>query len=499
MRPIILNLLLAAALAHGQTVVQSFDGDLGPGLDACQNGHGHCDRPEMDVAVNGKQVVQVTWQNLRIYDYSGRLVRSTPMAEFIRRAGLNPTPPTNPNAKNPPAASGPYEPHVVYNEFIERWIVTVTGLNDSTIVSTSSDATGSWGGAYISCQSNGPCLDFDPAIHVGFDKNGVYECGGHMGDDNPHTIPKVAYDCFAIPNAEVLGIAKGMPPAHINRAHNMPLDIFPAVDHTPSKPATAPALFLAKTCNRTVMGGCQNAMSDPFEWVVVSFTWNGASGVYVEQTVKTDIGSKQNKWRYSKPCCGPLGTIPQAGDKSIGLRVAESHRLTNLVQSASHLQAAMASGPCSADCGSHGADTGNIAIWVDLDCSKPAACVVSQTAKLSGEGLNAAFATVGIDGMGNTGVVAVSSNASSDLSVLLWTRRKSDPPNTFRGPTTVTSGTQPFTCLNTRDMATIGNAAGVQTSLDPLDRMRLWTTQQYGGDAARCVWTTRIVAYRVDQ
>ena len=493
----ILCLLLAAAATQAQTIVQSFDGDRGPGLAACEAGHGHCDRPEMDVAVNGKQVVQVTWQNVLIYDYSGHLVRSTPMAEFVRKAGLDPTPPPNPHVKTEPKARGPYEPHVVYNEFLQRWIITVTALNDSTLVSTSSDATGAWGGAYVSCQENGPCLDFDPAIHVGFDKNGVYECGGHLGDDNPHTIPKVAYDCFAISNAEILAIAKGTAPAHINRKHNMPLDIFPAIDHTPNKAKSAPALFLSKTCNRTVMGACQNAMHDSFEWVVDTFTWKGATGTYDEQTVKTDVGSKQNKWLYSKPCCGPLGSVPQAGNKTIALRVAESHRLTNLVQSGSHLQAAMTSGPCTSDCGSQGTDTSNVAFWVDLDCSKPAACVVSQTAKISGEGLNPEFATVGIDGAGNVGVVAVSSNASSDLSVLLWTRRKSDPANTLRGPTTVINGTQPFTCLNTRDMATVGNAAGVFTALDPHDKTKLWTTQQYGGDAARCVWTTRIVEYQI--
>ena len=47
----------------------------------------------MDVAANGKQVVQVTWQNVRIYDYNGRLLHSTPMATLIRNAGLNPVPP----------------------------------------------------------------------------------------------------------------------------------------------------------------------------------------------------------------------------------------------------------------------------------------------------------------------------------------------------------------------------------------------------------------------
>src|ERR1039458_9200332 len=49
---------LLARSATAQTIVRSFDGDSGPGLAVCESGITHCDRPEMDVAVNGKQVVQ---------------------------------------------------------------------------------------------------------------------------------------------------------------------------------------------------------------------------------------------------------------------------------------------------------------------------------------------------------------------------------------------------------------------------------------------------------
>ena len=491
---------LLARSATAQTIVRSFDGDSGPGLAVCESGITHCDRPEMDVAVNGKQVVQVTWQNVRVYDYSGRLLQSTPMPAFVRNAGLDPNPPTRPN-ENPPRPPTPYEPHVVYDEFIGRWILTVTALNDSTLVSATSDATGSWGGAYMSCQQRGPCLNFDPAVHIGYDKNGVYECAGHLGDDNPHTIPKVAYDCFAIPPSEVQAIARRRPPVHVNRAHNMPLDVIPAIDHNPSKPARAPAFFGAKTCDRVVLGACQNSMNYPFEWVVDTFTWSGVTGTYnaegAEQTVKTGVGSTENKWLYSKPCCGPLGVIPQAGNEAIGLRVAESHRLTNLIQFGTHLQGVMSSGPCATACGSQGTDTTNVLFWADLDCSKPTACVVSQTAKISGPGLNPAFASVGVDAAGNVGVVAVSSTASTDLSILLWTRRTADPPNTFAGPTTIVAGTQPYTCLKTKNMETVGNAAGVLTALDPLDGAKLWTTEHWSNDATACVWNTRIIEYQI--
>jgi hypothetical protein len=492
------NILFPHAAATAQTIVHSFDGDRGPGLAVCETGVTHCGLPEMDVAANGKEVVQVTWQNVRIYDYNGRLLQSTPMSTFIRNAGLNPIPPER--RPTTPSAPGPFEPHVVYDEFINRWIVTITCLNDCMLVSASADPAGKWGGVYLSCGQGGPCLNFDPALHIGFDKNGVYYCGAHIADDNPHTIPGYAYDCFAAPNAEVKAIARGSPPAHVNRAHNMPLDIMPAIDHNRSKPAGAPAFFSAKTCERATVGACQNSTGYSFSWLVETFTWKGVSGTYNpggEQVVKTDVGSTRNKWFYSKPCCGPMATLGQAGNDTIGLRAAESHRLTNLVQFGSHLYGVMGSGACTASCGSQGTDTTNVMFWFDMDCSKPTACVVSQTAKISGENFNPTFATVGVDKAGNVGIVAESSSSATDLSVLLWTHRKTDAPNTFNGPTTIVSGTQPYTCLNTNNFASIGNAAGILTALDPADGAKLWTSQQWSNDAARCVWKTRIVQYQI--
>jgi hypothetical protein len=91
----------------------------------------------------------------------------------------------------------------------------------------------------------------------------------------------------------------------------------------------------------------------------------------------------------------------------------------------------------------------------------------------------------------------MSSTAETDLSILLWTRRKSDPPNRISGPVTVVAGTQPYTCGPNTEFASVGNPAGILTSLDPADGTKLWTTMQWGNDAAPCVWNTRIVAYQI--
>jgi hypothetical protein len=297
----------------------------------------------------------------------------------------------------------------------------------------------------------------------------------------------------------VAAIARGTPPLHLNRVHDMPLDIMPAIDHNRRKARSAPEFFAAKTCSRAEPGGCQRSVNFPFEWIVDTFTWTGLSGSYsndkAEQIIKTDVGSRQDKWLYNLPCCTVNAGIAQAGS-DILLRSAESHRLSNLVQFGSHLYGALGSGPCTKDCGTQGVDTNNVAFFVDLDCSNPAACSVSHTEKISGE-FNPEFASIGVDAHGNLGIAAESSTASTDLSVLLWTHKATDAGNTFAGPTTVALGTQPYTCLNNRNLALIGNAVGVLTLLDPADGTKLWTTQQWSHDATRCIWNTRIVEYEI--
>ena len=486
---------------RSQTIVRSFDGDSGPGAEVCDEGRTHCGWADMSVGVSGKQVVQVTWQNVRVYDYTGKLLRSTSLETFIGDAGLEaiPTPRTvAPAAKAVSVKLGPYEPTVAFDEFINRWIVSVTGKSDSLLVSATSDALGPWKGVNLSCLSDGPCLTFDPALRLGFDKNGVYYCGAHVGEGNPHTLEGVANDCFAVPSMEVAAVAQGSVPTHINRAHAMPHEVIPVVDHNRNKAPGAPAYFMAKTCDRSVQGGCQNATHYSFEWIVDSFTWNGPIGTYHEQLVKTRIGSTENKWLFSKPCCGPQASSPQAGNDKVDLRGAESHRFNNAVQFGTHLLGVMSSGPCTSDCGEQGTDSGNIAFWVDMDCSRSDTCVVSQTAKISGPDVNPEFSTTGVDASGNVGITAVSWTPTTNLSILLWTHRASDSPNTIHGPMTVIAGTQPYTCELGRTYANVENPAGVITALDPTDGTMLWVSHQWADSSARCMWKTRIIQYQVE-
>ena len=145
--------VLFVSASEAQKVVQSFDGNRGPGLADCQARKNWCGRQsETNVAANGRQVVQVTWQNVRIYNYSGKLLQSIPVATFVRNAGLDPT------AGRKDSGKGPFEPHVLYDELIGRWLISVTAHSDSLLVSASDDAMGKWGGVYPSCLDGGPCL-----------------------------------------------------------------------------------------------------------------------------------------------------------------------------------------------------------------------------------------------------------------------------------------------------------------------------------------------------
>lgn len=486
-----LTALACLGLSRAQSIVRSFNGDQGAGLPSCQ-ANPQCGRqPEMNVAANGRQVVQITRQSVLSYDYNGKLLRSTPLAEFVRGAGLDPM---------TRRGTGPIEPHIVFDEFLERWIVTLTCRNDCLLVSDSPDPAGKWGGVYLSCLQGGPCLEQNPSLKLGYDRNGIYICGAHGGDENQHTVRGIANDCFAVPAAEVRGIARGVAPAHTNRGHNFPLDTIPAVDEDPEKPSKAPAFFLAKSCDHDDPASCQNATNFSFDWIVDTFHWTGNGfGKFNragEQVVKTAVGSKRNQWLYNLPCCGKDAAIAQAGS-SVRLRAAESHRLTNLVQYRSRLQGVLSSGPCSSNCGDQGSDLNNVMFWVELDCSNAALCSVSRTAKISGAQFNPEFASLGVDKQGNLGIVAASSTAESNLGVLLWAHRASDPTSLFEGPIPVIAGSKPYTCHSDKNVVPIGNSVGILTLRDPGDGLKLWTTQQWSNEIKPCVWNTRIVQYQI--
>ena len=452
----------------GLAIVQSFDGDTGPGLATCQM-PGHCNLPEMNAAASGSQVVQVTWQNVKVFDHSGNILSTTALPAFITNAGLTPTSGSVPK---------PYEPHVVFDEFIQRWIITASCKYDCLLVSASSDAQGGWAGIYVDNDGS------DPSMHLGYDKNGVYIEENQPGTNAAANQNGTAGIYFAIPAAEMKWVGT-FNPTHKNRAANRPLDGSPALDQNPNKLPTDPAFSVTKSCN----GNCQNATNLSFDWVVTSVTWSGTTATYgSDRLVMTGVGSSQNLWLYNTP----IAAVSQPGTAG-QIRPIEGHRVLSVGQNGSHLVTALGSGPCTSagPCATQGLDANNLFFWVDLDCTNASSCVVSQTGKVSDPTNHLAFPTVGVASNGNIGIVAGSLGAGIYPSILAWGRSAGDPANTLTGPITVMTGTQPDTCVTSP--VSYANAAGLTTVRDPVDPTKLWTTHQYSDSASPCVWQTRIV------
>jgi hypothetical protein len=455
------------------TVTIQFDGDVGPGLAGCTGTDAQCRQiPEANVAANGTQVAQVTWRNVNVYDYGGHLSQSTPLATVITNAGLNPA----------SSLGFPYEPHIVFDEFIGRWIITASCLYDCLLVSASSDATGSWQGIYVSNQGN------DPGMHLGYDKNGVYIADYAPADSDSNTAG-FSYDLFAIPSAEAMWTTQ-FAPTHLNQTHNRALDAMTIIDHDASKLPTDPAFFVSKNCPS---GSCQNGTNFSFDWVVTALTWSATTATYsAEQLIQTAPGSSQNQWLYNTPV-----DMTQLGSSAPPMRAAESHRVMDAIQFGTHVNAVLASGPCASSCGSvQGVDTKNLMFWVDLDCTTPAACTVSQTAKISDTNNNYVWPSLGVDQNGNVGLSAAAVGASLDPSIVAWGHPASAAAGTLSGPTTVTQGTQPYSCI--ASPVGFATAVGITTVRDPVDPTKLWTTMQYGESATACVWNTRIFQYQVN-
>ncbi len=461
----VIDAAIDAPGSGGGPIVQSFDGEVGVGLTACESTGGHCDRPEMNVAANGSQVVQVTSRSVVVYSYAGAVLQTTPMTTFITGAGVT-------------ANATPIEPHIVYDEFIQRWIVTATCAFDCVMVSATSDATGAWAGIYLDNYGN------DPSIHLGYDANGVYLSEVQPGTNPDAGFAGVAGVYFAIPSAEMKWTGT-FAPAHKNRVANMPIDGMPSIDQNPNTPTTDAAFFVSRTCS----GSCQNTSAYAFQWIVNAVTWSGTTATYgPDQLIKSSVGSTQDQWFYFTP----IAAVSQLGS-AVQIRPIEGHRLMNVAQAGTHVYGALGSGPCTnaATCGSQGTDANNLFFWFDLDCTTATACVVSQTGKVSDPTNHLEFATIGAATNGDLSIVAASTGATIDPTVVLWTHTGNDAANTVSAPETVIAGTQPDTCVN--NPVSFASAVGISTVRDPVDPTKLWTTHQYSNSASPCTWATRIV------
>ena len=249
---------------------------------------------------------QVTWQNFNVYDYTGKLLSSVPLANLITNAGLNPK-----------STQGfPFEPHVLYDEFIGRWLLTSTCLYDCFLVSSTSDATGTWSSICM-VNHNGS----DPGMHLGYDVNGAYLSEAGTGTDS--NTATYSYTFFSIPAAE-LQWTTSLAPTHLNISLNTPRSIGMPICRSQCREGNAsdPAFFVVKSCPS---GSCQNGTNFSFDWIVTTVTWSGTTASYsADQLVPTAVGSAQNHWLFNTELNGP-----QSGSRSSDSRrrIASGHGL----------------------------------------------------------------------------------------------------------------------------------------------------------------------------
>src|SRR5215469_6819202 len=123
MKTFLTVVVLITHFAFSQTILTQFDGDIGTGGSATTKPT-YRDHPDATAAANGAQVVEVTGQNVNVYSYDGKLLKSTRTSDLINAAGLR--------------AEKVADPRVVFDPFIGsgRWVVVCSCSDDFLIVSS---------------------------------------------------------------------------------------------------------------------------------------------------------------------------------------------------------------------------------------------------------------------------------------------------------------------------------------------------------------------------
>jgi hypothetical protein len=431
--------------SSGVNIVAQFDGDTGSG-----NPPSYKDHPDMAIGANGTQVVETTGQNVMVYSYSGSILHSTSVVKFIS------------------AATGTVgtinDPRVIYDPFISRWLFVCSCSENYLIVSATSDATGTWKGVPLSSDSG------DLLMRVGFDRNGVYV--GEVAQGSP------TQNLFALPNADVAWSGAGtVSLAHEAIATGMPFDQIPVVDLNANKSATAPEYFVVRS------GPAQTGSNVTLSLLVSSVTWSGLPSSPVAQFSSTPT-TIPTGFLYNTPIDMAQPALPN-------IRGVEDHRLfAAYAYAGTHIYALVASGPCTSNCGSQGADAHDLIFFFDLSIP---ALTLNQGVKISSAGGDLIFPSLAVDAQGNVAIAATGVSSVAPPSIYEWHQLSSDAPGTIHGPNLLTPGNDSYSCINTP----VGWGTYSATVQDASNGMNLWTVQEYGNSSTPCNWFTHIVDFQI--
>lgn len=423
----------------GGPIIQ-FDGDTGAG-----NPPAYKDHPDMAVAANGTQVVETSGQNINVYNYSGTLVKSTPISSFIANA-VGTVGTVN-------------DPRMVYDPFISRWLFVCSCAANYLIVSADTDATSTWKGVALSGDSG------DLAMRIGFDKNGVYVV--------QTDIVTITSKLFALPNNDVAW-ASGttISLTHEGIATGKTLDEMPAIDLDQNKLATAPEYFVTRSSPGAA------GPNVPINLVVDSVTWSGSVASFASSVV-IPTGLLFNAAKAAQQPATPniLGT--------------EDHRIFSAYAfGGSHLYVVAASGPCASNCGAQGTDSHDLFFLLDVNIPN---LTLNQGIKIASAQNDLIFPSLAVDSQGNVALAATGVSASQAASVYEWHRLATDSGSTIHGPNLLTSGSATYSCAR----SPVGWGTYSTTAQDGGDGTRLWTVQEYANSATPCQWGTRVVGFKV--
>jgi hypothetical protein len=448
-----LILVLAISLAcHGQTVVHSFDGDVGAGTSS------NPDHPNPYADSNGTYVVSVTWQNFLISNYSGTPISTTGILTFLSNAGFTCT---------YPAAT---EVRVIYDRFISRWIVVTNcdGPKDLFIVSSGSDPTTStWKGVALQVSPGA-----DPTLKIAYDKNWVA-----VTESTPACGPTTATEIL-LPQADAAWSGGG----NVSLTHEVigtchTFEAIPCMDTNASKGTTAPFYFVSR------VGQTQTQTNAALTLAVDTFTPTSATaGTLSAAGSPTTITTP---YLYNTPV-----DPAQPGSPS-GVRGAESHRGYSCTSTNStDMQLVWSTGPCSTSgtCNSETVNTHQHTDWFDV--ATPALTLI-QSAKIFSTSIDYIFPSLGLDSSNNTAIVATGCGTSQFCSIYSWTHFASDASGVIHGPTLLTSGTANYQVCNTTPHPGWGDYAS--TLQDVSNPATVWTIAEYANSSTPCASYTRIL------
>jgi hypothetical protein len=398
-----------------------------------------------------------------VYDAAtGNQLVQTSTSAFITAAGGMPSTKIN-------------DPYIDWNEFAQRWVVSIpTDLQDFVAVSASADPRGAWSGTGMTTTNHG-----DVTLKLAHDRNGEYlgefEFDG-KGVPDPNT-GNFAWYCFAIPTTEMAWTGS-FAPAHTNQ-HNCGYEVRPVMDHDPSKAASAPFYFYGRTCPA---GGCQNLTNYALGVIVHRGVWNGTSVTFDSLGAGGSDRIASTGFLYNTP-------ILAAQPSGAGVVMIETHRIQAAEQIGNIIHGAMGTGPCTSNCGSQGADTNNLLLYVAVDVSAYPTLSVAAQAKLSSSTLAYAYPGIATDNGGNIALTAMCSGSAQDMSLCAWGHGASDPAGSLHGPVVLFKGTQTYNC---NAGTTVGTGTYANAVRDGADPTAMWMVEQDAESATSCQWTTRI-------